>query len=224
MTLYGAHEDWDGWRVRTDDLVHCILYLTIENCYSTAMLIDAGVFTTRLVTGGILLIAGAAKLRAPSSRFLAVILGYDLLPRPIASVTAWGLPWLEVATAVLLIAGLWSRLAAFLGFGLLLMFSGAVAISLLHGKNQSCGCFDPFTPVQWRLVYRNLILMALLLPVYAFNGGAWSLDTWLSLRLTHNDFFSAELVALSTTWLATLIAAFWLQRLARQKPTEAIKS
>jgi uncharacterized membrane protein YphA (DoxX/SURF4 family) len=188
------------------------------------MLIEVGVFTARLLTGGILLIAGIAKLRTPSGQFLTAIMGYDLLPKPIASVTARGLPWLEVAAAVLLISGLWSRLAVLLGFGLLLVFSSAVAISLLRGKNQNCGCFDSLTPVQWRLVYRNLILMALLLPVYAFSGSAWSSDNQLSLQLARNDFFPAELAALSTAWLTTLIAALLLQRLTRQRSTEAFKS
>ncbi|MBI4770504.1 MAG: DoxX family protein [Chloroflexi bacterium] len=92
------------------------------------MLTDAGTLLARALVGGVFLIAGIAKLKARPGQFLNAILGYDLLPEPIATVLARGLPWLEVTAGGLLIAGLWTRFAAFLGAGLLLVFSGAVAI------------------------------------------------------------------------------------------------
>ncbi len=97
------------------------------------MLIDAGVFAARLIVGGVLLVAGLAKIRSGPTRFLQAIVGYDLLPRPLAALMASALPWLEVLVGGLLLLGWWTPLAALLGAGLLLVFAGAVAISLLRG-------------------------------------------------------------------------------------------
>jgi len=185
---------------------------------------DAATFTARLLTGAVLLVAGVGKLRAPSNHFLKAILGYDLLPMPLANVIARTLPWVEVVVALMLIAGLGSRIAVFLGFGLLLAFSSAIAISLLRGKHQHCGCFDSLTPVQWRLVYRNLILMALLLPVHAFSGGRWSLDNLLTSQLSGDGLFSIELAALSITWVAILGTTLLVQQLSRKTPAQVIDS
>jgi uncharacterized membrane protein YphA (DoxX/SURF4 family) len=131
------------------------------------MWMDRGLFAARWMVGGVLLIAGLAKIRSGAGPFLKAILGYDLLPRPVAVILATVLPWLEVLAGGLLLAGLWTQIAALLGFALLLLFAAAVAVSLLRGKRHECGCFGSPAPVQWRLVYRNLGLTMLLLPIHA---------------------------------------------------------
>jgi uncharacterized membrane protein YphA (DoxX/SURF4 family) len=75
------------------------------------MLIDTVALLSRLLVGSVFLIAALAKLNAPSSQFLNAILGYALLPKPMAIVLARGLPWLEVAAGGLLITGLWIHFA-----------------------------------------------------------------------------------------------------------------
>lgn len=180
------------------------------------MLIDAGVLFARTLVGGVFLLAGLAKLKARPSQFLNAILGYDLLPKPMAIVLARGLPWLEVIAGGALVVGLWSRFTALLATGLLLVFSSAVAISLLRGKDQACGCFHSLTPVQWQLVYRNVGLMGLLLPVYAFSGGRWAVDNWLTVQSDSPLSFSTGLGALIVVWLVILSAVLLLRRLTRQ--------
>ena len=127
------------------------------------------VFVLRLVVGIIFLIAGVVKLKSGSSQFLSAIMGYELVPKYVATLLASFMPWLEVVIGGLLLLGLWSQFSAIVGATLLLIFSSGVAISLLRGKDNDCGCFRTVTPVQWRLIYRNLILIGLLIPVYAAN-------------------------------------------------------
>lgn len=115
-------------------------------------------------------------------------------------------PWLEVLAGGLLLVGLWTHIAVLLGLGLLPMFSGAVAASLWRGKRQECGCFSSLTPVQWRLVYRNLGLMGFLLPVCAFRGGSWAMDSWLMGQAGCPLWFSTGSRALIGVWLISLSA------------------
>lgn len=188
------------------------------------MLIDAGILLGRALVGGVFLLAGLAKLKAPSSRFLNALLGYDLLAKPVATILARGLPWLEIVTGSLLIVGLWTRIVALLGTGLLLVFSSAVAISLLRGRDQTCGCFHSLTPVQWQLVYRNVGLMGLLLPVYAFSGGRWAVDSWMTMQSSSPLWFSTGLGALIVVWLVILSATLLLQWLTRQNSVKSANS
>ena len=176
-----------------------------------------GIALGRILVGAVFLIAGLAKLKASRGQFLSAILGYDLLSKPVAAVLARWLPWLEVVVGSLLIIGLGSGLAATLGMGLLLVFSSAVAVSLWRGKDQACGCFRALTPVQWRLVYRNLVMMGLLLPVYAFRGGAWAMDGWLNLWPAVYFAPSMGLTVLVVVWLLTLSATALLQWLTQAK-------
>jgi uncharacterized membrane protein YphA (DoxX/SURF4 family) len=202
-------------------MVHRILRSVENNRYDDNMLIDAGILFARTLVGGVFLLAGLAKLKAPSSRFLNAILGYDLLAKPMATILARGLPWLEIVAGGLLLVGLWTRIVALLGTGLLLVFSSAVAISLLRGKDQACGCFHSLTPVQWQLVYRNVGLMGLLLPIYAFSGGRWAVDSWLTVQSNSPLWFSTGLVALVVAWLLILSATLLLQWLTRQNSVKS---
>lgn len=139
-----------------------------------------GVTVGRIIVGMILLVAGIGKIRNGQNRFLQAIMGYDLVPDPIAAILAHGLPWLEVLSGSMLIVGFLSQGAALLAIGLFLMFTAAIILSLIRGKQNDCGCFGRIVPVQWRLVYRNLVLIGLLLLVYVFRGGVMGVDQWVS--------------------------------------------
>ena len=197
--------------------MHCILQKGRAHRYTQCMWIEAGIFLARLLVGGVLLLAGLAKLKSPASQFLKAILGYDMLPQWSAMVVARVLPWLEVVTGGLLVIGLWSRVAATFGAGLLLVFSSAIVISLLRGKDQDCGCFRSVTPVQWWLIYRNLTLMGALLPVYALSGGAWAVDGWLTPPASNPFQLSTGLAFLITVWILALGATLLMHLWSRSK-------
>jgi uncharacterized membrane protein YphA (DoxX/SURF4 family) len=132
-------------------------------------LVVVSVFLARLLVGTVLLVAGLAKLRMPTHKFFQVVMGYSLVPRPVALVLAHGLPWVEITLGGLLLVGLWSHLVSLASIALLLIFSSGIALNLLRGKRNECGCFQSLTPVQWKLIFRNLLLVALLLSVYTFH-------------------------------------------------------
>lgn len=179
-----------------------------------------GTMLDRLIMGAFILCVGAIKIRHGPNRLLESILGYDLVPRGVATILSRWFPWLEVLSGLMLLLGFRSQLATLLVFGLFLIYTAAITISLMRGKNNDCGCFASTTSVQWRLVYRNIILMALLLPVYAYDGGVIGIDEW---AITNPDFwfFSDKVVWLFVVWGTVLIGALVLHRLFRKQSVRA---
>jgi uncharacterized membrane protein YphA (DoxX/SURF4 family) len=92
------------------------------------------------VLGGAWLWAGLAKIGDPDAAVRAVR-AYRLLPEALVRPLAWGLPFVELALAALLLAGLATRFAA-VGSGVLLVaFMVAIGSAWARGLQIECGCF-----------------------------------------------------------------------------------
>lgn len=94
----------------------------------------------RLVLGGVFAVAGALKVAQPEGSVQAVA-AYDLLPSGLVRPVGYGLPFLEIAIALLLLLGLTTRMAAVLSLLLLAVFIGGVASAWARGLSIDCGCF-----------------------------------------------------------------------------------
>lgn len=116
----------------------------------------------RLGLGMLFGVAAWHKLRAPEA-FRAALRGYDLLPERAVDATTRMLPALELmAAAGFLLPGT-ARGAALLAASLLLLYTSAVAISLLRGRRDiACGCAGPAAArtIGSDLVVRNVVLLA----------------------------------------------------------------
>ena len=115
----------------------------------------------RVLLGGVFVFAGLAKLRDPNgTRRAAVDFGVpELLARPIARV----LPFAEIVLALGLLPLTSAALAATTIAALLVVFTIAIAISILSGNQTVCHCFGETgsTPVGWSSVARNVALAAM---------------------------------------------------------------
>jgi hypothetical protein len=67
---------------------------------------------------------------------------YRLLPEPAVHAVAWGLPFVELVVAVLLLAGLATRPAAIAAGVLLAVYAAAIASAWARGLRIDCGCFS----------------------------------------------------------------------------------
>jgi uncharacterized membrane protein YphA (DoxX/SURF4 family) len=94
----------------------------------------------RLVLAAVFLVAGALKVADPQNAVQAVR-AYELLPVGLTTVVGWGLPFLEIAFGLLLVAGLCTRIAAGGAALLLVVFIEAVASAATRGLSIDCGCF-----------------------------------------------------------------------------------
>jgi uncharacterized membrane protein YphA (DoxX/SURF4 family) len=85
--------------------------------------------------------AAHSKILDPDGAVISVR-AYRLLPEALVHPVAWGLPFLELAIAVLLAAGVATRLAAATSTGLLLVFTAGIASAWARGLQIDCGCFS----------------------------------------------------------------------------------
>jgi len=103
-------------------------------------------------------VSAAHKLRAPRV-FAAQLAAYRLLPAAAARPCAFALACAEIATAALLAAT--SAAGAVGALLLLALYSGAVAITLLRGRDAiDCGCGFAPRPLGAGLLARNALLGA----------------------------------------------------------------
>ena len=95
---------------------------------------------SRLVLGGILVVAGALKIPHPDKSAMSVR-AYELLPIPVANIFGYSLPWIEVGVGLLLMAGIAVRINALIGTVLMVMFIIAISQAWARGLTIDCGCF-----------------------------------------------------------------------------------
>ncbi len=122
----------------------------------------------RVVVAGALGYAGAVKLfdregLQDASEALGV-------PTKLAVATGWLLPPVELALAVLLVAGATAWLGAAGAVALLVAFTALIAGNLIRGRRPSCHCFGSgSSPISWWSVARNSGLIAVV-AVVVFSG------------------------------------------------------
>jgi uncharacterized membrane protein YphA (DoxX/SURF4 family) len=94
----------------------------------------------RLLLAAVWAWAAIAKIADPDAAVRAVR-AYQLLPEALVRPVAWGLPFAELALAILLATGLATRLAAVCSAVLLGLFMLAIAAAWARGLQIHCGCF-----------------------------------------------------------------------------------
>jgi uncharacterized membrane protein YphA (DoxX/SURF4 family) len=94
----------------------------------------------RLVLGGVFVVAGALKVPDPAAAVRAVR-AYRLLPEELVAPVAFGLPVVEIAVGLALIAGVFVRTAAIAAAVLLVVFLVGVGSAWARGLQIDCGCF-----------------------------------------------------------------------------------
>ncbi len=140
---------------------------------------------SRLVLGCVFLIAGAAKIADPGG-LAASIRSYELsLPEWLISLSAHALPYLEVMLGLYLLAGLFTKAAAWATTGLTVLFFLALLQGMLRGLQIDCGCFGSSAGESgnlWVAAARDVGLLALGLHVALAPVGNFSVDALLLLR------------------------------------------
>jgi uncharacterized membrane protein YphA (DoxX/SURF4 family) len=131
----------------------------------------------RLLTGGVWIWAGAAKLTEPYGAVLAVR-AYQLLPAGLADTVGHLLPTLEVVVGVALVLGLLTRGAAAVSALLFVAFIVGIASAWARGLQIDCGCFggggfdpDAASKYPWEIARdAGLLLLSIFLVVVRNPG------------------------------------------------------
>ena len=156
----------------------------------------SGLFlAARLVVGCIFLLAAIDKIQSPGG-FADAVRAFHLLPPSLVLPFAFVIPWVELLVAVYLIAGYLCRVAAAGTIALLGMFVFALGTALAGGDtNHACGCFGSGGDVNgvlalleggqtigWWDVIRDLIMIAMSVPLVLYGAGSASVDALLARR------------------------------------------
>ena len=98
-----------------------------------------GLRTLEVVLGGLFFYAGLQKV-LHSYEFAEAVLAYQLLPESLVGVAVAGLPWIEIAAGLCLVAGLKRRSGLLLLAGLVAGFMVVILITMARGLKIDCGC------------------------------------------------------------------------------------
>ena len=139
----------------------------------------------RIILGILFVYSGSIKLFDPVS-FSNILLLYDILPQQMIHYVAIILPSVELLTGLCLIIGYKIKAASLIIASLLVVFSAAISISLLRGKNFDCGCFE-FKKlgiaieenISFLLIIRNIILFLISVIVFKVKRNMFSFENYI---------------------------------------------
>jgi uncharacterized membrane protein YphA (DoxX/SURF4 family) len=133
------------------------------------------VYAARFFLALVFIAAGASKL-FQAEEFERAVANYRLLPRRFSRPVAIWLPRAELGAGFLLACGVALVPVAYLTALLLLVFSVAVGINLLRGREMSCNCFGASASekMTWLTVGRNLVLTGIAVSVVLIPPTAFS--------------------------------------------------
>jgi uncharacterized membrane protein YphA (DoxX/SURF4 family) len=131
-----------------------------------------GLLILRIGLGLVFAYAAWTKLREPWMLFAMSVDAYHILPEWGAIAIARTLPWLELALGVLLVAGLWKKVAMPAASALLAVFFALMVRSYLRGEGIDCGCFGRGEAISPITLLRDgaLLVLSLFLTGTAFRG------------------------------------------------------
>lgn len=159
-----------------------------------------GLLLARVLMAGLFLFSGAAKLGwlAPlnsieflqpiahagidPAAFAGTIKGFRILHNDLIPFAAFAIPWTEVVCAFALLLGLGTRGAARIIIGLLVIFCLAMLSVIVRDMDVDCTCFGKFLggAVDWLSIARNVVLLAIMMPVAKWGAGMLAVEHLLT--------------------------------------------
>ena len=137
----------------------------------------------RWYLGYVFIYASIHKIAHPAS-FALDVATYEILPLALVNLMAIILPWAELVSGILLIAGYKTRAAAWMISGMMVVFIAAVAMALANGLDMSCGCFasqaaQDADPISMLTIMRDSVWLALSVYVLLFDGKPFGIERLL---------------------------------------------
>ena len=134
----------------------------------------------RLVLGATFIWSSIHKIKDPVA-FALLVYDYEILPGQLVNPFAYSLPWVELGSGVLILLGLFTRVAAGAQFLMLSSFVIAIAVNLFRSKVLGCGCFseEGGSTIGWDLVGRDLGMMLWAAQIFLYYQRRLALGPWL---------------------------------------------
>jgi uncharacterized membrane protein YphA (DoxX/SURF4 family) len=132
------------------------------------------VVLVRLLAGGLLAAAGAAKIAAGRDYRRRWLEAYDLLPARLLGPVALIVAVLEVVAGVALLLGAFGVVSGLLAAAVLVAVTLVAVATLLRGRTPSCGCYGQMRNelISWQTIVRNAVLVVGIVVAEVPFGGA----------------------------------------------------
>ena len=139
------------------------------------------VLVLRVFLGALFVYSSADKVLDPE-RLAIAARAYKLLPVSLTNLFALVLSWSEMLAGIMLLFGVQTRKAAAAVFLLLVMFTIAIATTIVRGLAIDCGCFsnEGGSQTGYLLILRNIFLITASLIVMRFETGFLGLSRIVS--------------------------------------------
>lgn len=123
----------------------------------------------RIYLGALFIYASMYKINY-TAEFAETIASYQIIPFWAVNSMAIVLPWIELISGILLLAGLRTRSVALIIAFLLILFTAAIVINVLRGSDIGCGCFHSLEEtMDWWTVLRDLIWFGMAIHVFYYD-------------------------------------------------------
>lgn len=133
----------------------------------------------RLLVAFVFIYAAIGKIVDPQT-FSKEISNYGILPFFVINLSALILPWLELFSGILLLAGISIKTNALIIGGLLFVFIVAVAIAMAKGLNINCGCFSHrIVYIGWKKIFENTGLFICCAYIFFFPVKKFTLERFI---------------------------------------------
>lgn len=101
------------------------------------------------------------------ARFTGYLSSYEVLPQASLTTVTYGLIFIEALTVVLLIVSQFTQIGAAFAIGILLTYAAVIALNVYKGNLEiECGCGGPAMYLSYGLVWRNLAIATMALPLF----------------------------------------------------------
>ena len=135
----------------------------------------------RVAVGVIFLLFGIGKATELKEQFYASINQYQMLPEQIVPFFGTALVYLEIVLAILLILGIFTRLATWGISALLIMFIIAIGQAMLRGLDlPDCGCSGGLLKLgesPGEVLLRDFLMLAGMAWLLIKKSTAWTVDS-----------------------------------------------
>jgi uncharacterized membrane protein YphA (DoxX/SURF4 family) len=139
------------------------------------------IFALRVALGALLIVAGVLKAHDGPISTAVSIAGYRILPAAFVGPLGVVLPYFEIMLGAYLVAGIFTRIAAWVAAVQFSIFALAVGSLVVRGIPADCGCFGSSvaTPPSWGHVAFDVVLVLAALTIALRAPGAFALDRLL---------------------------------------------
>jgi len=135
------------------------------------------IFLIRLFIGSLFFLSGTLKL-FEINKFNIIVAKFNIIPINLVPIFSIALILSEIICGLFLIIGIYIKISSYVLILMNISFIIAISINIIRGNIIDCGCFGRLfsEKIGWRLLFRDFILLGLLLCILSEKKFIYSIQ------------------------------------------------